>query len=160
MTDAAASSPPAGSPASSPAAPAPATPPDSVTLTIDGMPVTVKKGTNVLEAARTLGIDISAFCYHPGLPVVAQCRQCLVSVEKNPKLQPSCQQTCGEGMVVHTTDPQSTLARKQQLEFTLLNHPIDCPICDKAGECTLQRLYFGHDNAAKCSSTWATFHPS
>jgi NADH-quinone oxidoreductase subunit G len=118
-----------------------------VTLTIDGMSVTVPKGTNVLEAARTLGIDISAFCYHPGLQVVAQCRQCLVSVEKNPKLQPSCQQTCGDGMVVHTTDPQSTLARKQQLEFTLLNHPIDCPICDKAGECTLQRLYFTHDNA-------------
>jgi NADH-quinone oxidoreductase subunit G len=119
---------------------------DSVTLTIDGMSVTVKKGTNVLEAARALGIDISAFCYHPGLQVVAQCRQCLVSVEKNPKLQPSCQQTCGDGMVVHTTDQQSTLARKQQLEFTLLNHPIDCPICDKAGECTLQRLYFTHDN--------------
>ena len=127
--------------------PAPAAPPDSVTLTIDGMPVTVKKGTNVLEAARTLGVDISAFCYHPGLAVVAQCRQFLVSVEKNPKLQPSCQQTCGEGMVVHTTDAQSTLARKQQLEFTLLNHPIDCPICDKAGECTLQKLYFDHDNA-------------
>jgi len=118
-----------------------------VTLTIDGQQVTVKKGTNVLEAARTLGLDISAFCYHPGLPVVAQCRQCLVSVEKNPKLQPSCQQTCGEGMVVHTTDAQSTLARKQMLEFTLVNHPIDCPICDKAGECTLQRLYFEHDNA-------------
>jgi NADH-quinone oxidoreductase subunit G len=110
------------------------------------MPVTVKKGTNVLEAARTLGIDISAFCYHPGLAIVAQCRQCLVSVEKNPKLQPSCQQVCGDGMVVHTTDAQSTLARQQQLEFTLLNHPIDCPICDKAGECTLQRLYFDHDN--------------
>jgi NADH-quinone oxidoreductase subunit G len=124
----------------------PAAPPDTVTLTIDGMSVTVKKGTNVLEAARTLGVDISAFCYHPGLPVVAQCRQCLVSVEKNPKLQPSCQQTCGDGMVVHTTDRQSVLARKQQLEFTLLNHPVDCPICDKAGECTLQKLYFEHDN--------------
>ncbi|HEY5928652.1 MAG TPA: molybdopterin-dependent oxidoreductase, partial [Kofleriaceae bacterium] len=83
----------------------------------------------------------------PGLPIVAQCRQCLVAVEKNPKLQPSCQQVCGDGMVVRTTDPQSTLARKQQLEFTLLNHPIDCPICDKAGECTLQKLYFDHDNA-------------
>ncbi|HSS00046.1 MAG TPA: 2Fe-2S iron-sulfur cluster-binding protein [Kofleriaceae bacterium] len=147
--------PPAGSipaaPASAPvppptAAPVPAPPSDSVTLTIDGMAVTVKKGTNVLEAARTLGIDISAFCYHPGLAIVAQCRQCLVSVEKNPKLQPSCQQVCGEGMVVHTTDRQSVLARKQQLEFTLLNHPIDCPICDKAGECTLQKLYFEHDN--------------
>jgi len=69
-----------------------------------------------------------------------------VAVEKNPKLQASCQQTCGEGMVVtrrRAVDPR----RKQQLEFTLLNHPIDCPICDKAGECTLQRLYFEHDNA-------------
>ena len=119
----------------------------TVTLTIDGQSVTVPKGTNVLEAARTLGSDISAFCYHPGLPVVAQCRQCLVSVEKNPKLQPSCQQVCGEGMVVHTKDAQSTLARKQMLEFTLLNHPVDCPICDKAGECTLQKLYFENDNA-------------
>ena len=120
---------------------------DTVTLTIDGQPVTVAKGTNVLEAAKLLGIDISAFCYHPGLPIVAQCRQCLVSVEKNPKLQPSCQQVVAEGMVVHTTDAASTLARKQQLEFTLVNHPIDCPICDKAGECTLQKLYFDHDNA-------------
>lgn len=128
---------------------APPAPPvsDQVTLTIDGESVTVPKGTNVLDAARTLGNDISAFCYHPGLPVVAQCRQCLVSVEKNPKLQPSCQQVCGEGMVVHTKDAQSTLARKQMLEFTLVNHPIDCPICDKAGECTLQKLYFDHDNA-------------
>jgi NADH-quinone oxidoreductase subunit G len=129
-------------------APAPTPPdPNKVTLTIDGHTITVPKGTNVLEAARTIGVDISAFCYHPGLPVVAQCRQCLVAVEKNPKLQPSCQQACADGMVVHTTDAQSTLARKQQLEFTLLNHPVDCPICDKAGECTLQKLYFDHDNA-------------
>ncbi|MEP6863481.1 MAG: 2Fe-2S iron-sulfur cluster-binding protein [Deltaproteobacteria bacterium] len=120
---------------------------EQVTLTIDGQSITVPKGTNVLEAAKLLGNDISAFCYHPGLPIVAQCRQCLVSVEKNPKLQPSCQQVVAEGMVVHTTDTQSTLARKQQLEFTLVNHPIDCPICDKAGECTLQKLYFDHDNA-------------
>jgi NADH-quinone oxidoreductase subunit G len=120
---------------------------DTVTLTIDGQSVTVPKGTNVLDAARALGNDISAFCYHPGLPVVAQCRQCLVSIEKNPKLQPSCQQVAADGMVVHTTDAASSLARKQQLEFTLVNHPIDCPICDKAGECTLQKLYFDHDNA-------------
>jgi NADH-quinone oxidoreductase subunit G len=124
----------------------PAPPPDTVSITVDGQPVSVPKGTNVIEAARLLGIDISAFCYHPGLPVVAVCRQCLVSVEGNPKLQPSCQQMVTEGMVVKTTDPQSTLARKQMLEFTLLNHPVDCPICDKAGECTLQKLYFEHDN--------------
>lgn len=123
-------------------------PPDTVTLTIDGQQVTVPKGTNVLEAARKLGIELSAFCYHPGLSIAACCRQCLVSVEKNPKLQPSCQQVAGEGMVVHTSDATSTTARKQMLEFTLVNHPIDCPICDKAGECTLQKLYFDHDNAS------------
>ncbi|HLL22693.1 MAG TPA: 2Fe-2S iron-sulfur cluster-binding protein, partial [Kofleriaceae bacterium] len=134
-------------PPTTPEPPPPAPNPDTVTLTIDGQSVTVKKGTNVLEAARELGIDISAFCYHPGLPIVAQCRQCLVAVEKNPKLQPSCQQVCGDGMVVHTNDKQSTLARQQMLEFTLVNHPVDCPICDKAGECTLQKLYFEHDNA-------------
>jgi len=134
-------------PPAPPAAPTPPTDPNKVTLTIDGQTVTVAKGTNVLEAARSLGIDISAFCYHPGLPIVAQCRQCLVAVEKNPKLQPSCQQVCGEGMVVHTQDKLSTWARKQMLEFTLVNHPIDCPICDKAGECTLQKLYFENDNA-------------
>jgi NADH-quinone oxidoreductase subunit G len=121
--------------------------PETVTLTVDGQTVTVAKGTNVLEAAKTLGVDISAFCYHPGLSIAACCRQCLVAIEKNPKLQPSCQTTVMDGMVVHTTDPQSTLARKQMLEFTLVNHPIDCPICDKAGECTLQKLYFEHDNA-------------
>jgi NADH-quinone oxidoreductase subunit G len=121
--------------------------PATVTLTIDGKPVTVPKGTNVIEAARTLGIDISAFCYHPGLSVVAVCRQCLVSVEGQPKLQPSCQAIATDGMVVHTTDPHSRQARKQMLEFTLVNHPIDCPICDKAGECVLQSLYFDHDNA-------------
>lgn len=138
--------PPTAAPVPPVAAPTPP-PSDQVTLTIDGQSVSVPKGTNVLEAAKTLGIEISAFCYHPGLPIVAQCRQCLVSVEKNPKLQPSCQQICGEGMAVHTTDAQSTLARKQLLEFTLVNHPIDCPICDKAGECTLQKLYFDADNA-------------
>jgi NADH-quinone oxidoreductase subunit G len=125
----------------------PAAPATMVTLTVDGQSVSVPKGTNVLEAARALGTDISAFCYHPGLSIAACCRQCLVSIEKNPKLQPSCQQTVAEGMAVHTKDAQSTLARKQMLEFTLVNHPIDCPICDKAGECTLQKLYFDHDNA-------------
>ena len=124
-----------------------AAPPATVSLTIDGMPVTVPKGTNVIEAARAVGIDISAFCYHPGLSVVAVCRQCLVTVEGQPKLQPSCQAMAADGMVVHTADATSTRARKQMLEFTLVNHPVDCPICDKAGECVLQSLYFDHDNA-------------
>ena len=122
-------------------------PVDTVTLTIDGKQVTVPKGTNVLEAAKGLDVDISAFCYHPGLSIAAVCRQCLVSIENVPKVQPSCQTIAADGMVVHTKDQRSTLARKQMLEFTLVNHPVDCPICDKAGECTLQKLYFEHDNA-------------
>ncbi|MCG8417012.1 MAG: 2Fe-2S iron-sulfur cluster-binding protein [Proteobacteria bacterium] len=123
------------------------TPPNTVTLTIDGREVTVPPNTNVLEAAQSIGIEISHFCYHPGLSIAACCRQCLVKVDKMPKLQPSCQLIASDGMVVHIADPDATLARQQMLEFTLLNHPVDCPICDKAGECTLQRFYFDHDNA-------------
>lgn len=137
------------------AAPAPAAPNLSaaprpgdatVKLTIDGETVEVRKGTNVLEAAKLIGRDICHFCYHPGLSIAASCRQCLVEVEKNPKLQPSCQQIVGEGMVVHTESPAVLEARRALLEFTLKNHPIDCPICDKAGECTLQRHYMDHDH--------------
>ncbi|MBL4632265.1 MAG: (2Fe-2S)-binding protein [Kofleriaceae bacterium] len=128
---------------------APPPPVETVTLTIDGAEVTVDKGTNIIEAARKIGKKIAAFCYHPGLEVVAVCRQCLVTVEGAPKLTPACQGIAGEGMVVHTTDEASTDARRQLLEFTLLNHPVDCPICDKAGECTLQEQYF--DNNAKMS---------
>jgi NADH-quinone oxidoreductase subunit G len=128
-------------------APAPVVPPNTVTITVDGKAITIPKGTNVLEAAKLVGVDISAFCYHPGLSIAACCRQCLVSIEKNPKLQPSCQTIVADGMVVKTEDKQSTLARKQMLEFTLVNHPIDCPICDKAGECTLQKLYVENNNA-------------
>lgn len=122
---------------------------DTVTLTIDGVEVTVGKGTNIIEAARQAGNEISAFCYHPGLEVVAVCRQCLVSVEGAPKLVPACQGIVGDGMVVQTKDAVSTDARRQLLEYTLLNHPVDCPICDKAGECTLQQQYF--DNNAQMS---------
>ncbi len=118
----------------------------TVSLTIDGQNVAVRKGTNVLEAAKCLGKDICHFCYHPGLSIAASCRQCLVEIEKNPKLQPSCQVPVAEGMVVHTNTPNVLQARQHMLEFTLKNHPIDCPICDKAGECTLQRHYMTHDH--------------
>ena len=121
---------------------------ENVTLTINDQEVTVPKGTNVLEAAKEIGVDVPAFCYHPGLSIAACCRQCLVHVDGMPKLQHSCQMQAGNGMKVYTQAPNAVLARKQMLEFTLLNHPIDCPICDKAGECTLQKHYFDHDNAA------------
>ncbi|RMG93509.1 MAG: hypothetical protein D6705_18515 [Deltaproteobacteria bacterium] len=113
---------------------------------IDGQEVTVRKGTNVLEAAKLLGKDISHFCYHPGLSIAASCRQCLVEIEKAPKLTPSCQAIVADGMVVHTDSPRVQEARRQMLEFTLKNHPVDCPICDKAGECILQRHYMDHDH--------------
>ncbi len=117
----------------------------TITLTIDDESISVPQGSNVLEAAKRLSIDISSFCYHPGLSIAAVCRQCLVSIEGVPKLQPSCQAICQEGMVVRTQDEQSMDARRQMLEFTLVNHPIDCPICDRAGDCTLQKMYFEHD---------------
>jgi NADH-quinone oxidoreductase subunit G len=123
------------------AAPAPAPAPNTVTLQIDGKSVTVPKGTNVLEAARSVGIDISYFCYHPGLSSPAVCRQCLVDVKGQPKLVPSCYTPVADKMDVNTRSEKVLLARQQMLEFTLVNHPVDCPICDKAGECTLQKMY-------------------
>ncbi len=119
---------------------------DPVTLNIDGEDVSVQPGTNVLEAAKLIGKDICHFCYHQGLTIAASCRQCLVQIEKMPKLQPSCQVSVREGMVVHTNSETVLKARQEMLEFTLKNHPIDCPICDKAGECKLQRHYMDHDH--------------
>jgi NADH-quinone oxidoreductase subunit G len=118
---------------------------DNATLKIDGQSVSVPKGTNLLEAARTIGIDISYFCYHPGLSSPAVCRQCLVEVKGQPKLVPSCYTPVAENMEVSTANEKVLAARAQMLEFTLVNHPVDCPICDKAGECTLQRLYHEWD---------------
>jgi NADH-quinone oxidoreductase subunit G len=122
--------------------------PEMVTLTIDGKSVTVPKGTNVLEAARQVGIDISYFCYHPGLSSPAVCRQCLVDVKGQPKLVPSCYTPVADKMEVISSSPKVLTARQQMLEFTLVNHPVDCPICDKAGECTLQKLYHEWDATA------------
>src|SRR5579862_339769 len=124
-----------------------APPSDQVTLKIDGQPVTVKKGTNVLEAARSNGVAISYFCYHPGLSSPAVCRQCLVEVKGQPKLVPSCYTPVAENMDVLTQSEKTLQARAQMLEFTLVNHPVDCPICDKAGECTLQKMYHEWDGA-------------
>jgi NADH-quinone oxidoreductase subunit G len=144
-----AESPPTNAPASLSAAAAPSAatpaPSNTVTLKIDGHTVTVAKGTNVLEAARTIGVEIPYFCYHPGLSAPAVCRQCLVEVKGQPKLVPSCYTPVADNMEVSTNTEKTLTARQQLLEFTLVNHPVDCPICDKAGECTLQKLYHEHD---------------
>jgi NADH-quinone oxidoreductase subunit G len=119
--------------------------PTTVNITIDDRPVTVPKGTNLVEAAKQIGVEISTFCYHPGLSIAACCRQCLVDIVGRPKLAPACQEVALEGMKVISSSKKVLLAREQMLEFTLVNHPVDCPICDKAGECTLQKLYFDWD---------------
>jgi NADH-quinone oxidoreductase subunit G len=111
---------------------------DTVTLTIDGQPVTVEKGKTVLQAAIETGISVPYYCYHPGISIDGSCRVCIVKIEKMPKLQTSCSTVCTDGMVVTTRDAETTAARAGVLEFLLVNHPLDCPVCDKGGECPLQ----------------------
>jgi NADH-quinone oxidoreductase subunit G len=113
-----------------------------VKLTIDGKSVEVPAGTLVINAAKTAGIEIPAFCYYDGLALQAACRMCLVEVEKAPKLLTACTLPVQEGMVVHTDSPKVAEARKAMLEFLLTNHPLDCPVCDKGGECELQDMTF------------------
>ena len=111
---------------------------ETVTLTIDGRPLTVPKGTTILQAALDNGISIPYYCYHPGLGVDGSCRVCIVKVEKMPKLQTSCSTVCTDGMVVDTSGKDVVDARASVFEFLLINHPLDCPVCDKGGECPLQ----------------------
>jgi NADH-quinone oxidoreductase subunit G len=114
----------------------------TVTFTLNEHKVTVPVGTVVIEAARHTGIEVPSFCYYPGLSLQAACRMCLVEVEKAPKLQTACTLVAIEGMVVRTDTPQVHKARKDMLEFVLTNHPLDCPVCDKGGECELQDMTF------------------
>src|SRR5579862_4739110 len=115
---------------------------ETVKLTIDGRTVEAEKGTLIIEAARQAGIEIPSFCYYEGLTLQAACRMCLVEVEKTPKLQVGCTLPVAEGMVVRTDSPIVKEARKGTLEFLLTNHPLDCPVCDKGGECELQDMVF------------------
>ena len=111
---------------------------ETVTLTIDGRQLAVEKGKTVLQAAIEHGIKVPYYCYHPGLGIDGSCRVCLVKIEKMPKLQTACSTPAGEGMVVLTGTPEVVEARASVLEFLLINHPLDCPVCDKGGECPLQ----------------------
>ncbi len=112
--------------------------PKMVNLTIEGRPVSVPEGISILEAGKRAGILIPHYCYHPGLSIAGNCRMCLVEVEKAPKLAPSCATAVAEGQVVHIYTEKALEARKGVLEMLLINHPLDCPICDKSGECELQ----------------------
>src|SRR5437016_7913188 len=120
---------------------------DLVTLSGDGKEVTVPKGTLIIRAAEQLGVEIPRFYDHPFLDPIGACRQCYVSVEGQRKLMTSCSTPVADGMIVHTqyTDPAVKDAQEAVLEFLLINHPLDCPICDRGGECPLQdqALAFG-----------------
>ncbi len=116
--------------------------PKTVTLTIDGKEVTVPTGTTILRAAESIGIKVPHYCYHPGLSSPAMCRLCLVEVEGWPKPAPACKTTVADGQVVHTNSELAQRQRTGVLEFYLVNHPLDCPICDQSGECQLQDYVF------------------
>ncbi|MEW5728322.1 MAG: NADH-quinone oxidoreductase subunit NuoG, partial [Pseudomonadota bacterium] len=118
-------------------------------LTIDGREIEVEAGTTVLQAAEQLGIEIPRFCYHERLAIAGNCRMCLVEIEKMPKPVASCAMPVGEGMVVHTNNANVRKARQGVMEFLLINHPLDCPICDQGGECDLQdqAMAYGRDHS-------------
>jgi NADH-quinone oxidoreductase subunit G len=111
---------------------------ETVRITLNGVEATVPKNLRIIEAAEQLGVGIAHYCYHPGLSAPAMCRMCLVEVEGAPKLAPACVTPVAEGQVIHTESERARMARQGTLEFYLLNHPLDCPICDKSGECKLQ----------------------
>jgi len=118
-----------------------------VTLTVDGKRVTAPAGTLLIEACKTVGIEIPSFCYYPNLSLQGACRMCLVKIEKMPKLQTACTTVISEGMVVTSDSDEIKQARKAMLELVLGNHPLDCPVCDAGGECELQDMTFTYGAA-------------
>ncbi len=119
---------------------------------IDGRDVEFSAGENLIEIARRVGVEIPYFCYHPGLTVVAQCRMCAVEIEKMPKLQTACSTPATDGMIVKTNSERAKQNQKSIMEFLLINHPLDCPICDKSGECDLQDNSYKYGDAVMRTS--------
>ena len=115
-----------------------------VNIEIDGQALAVESGKTIMDAANAVGIVIPHFCYHKKLSIAANCRMCLVQVEKAPKPLPACATPVTDGMKVQTRSEYAVLAQKSVMEFLLINHPLDCPICDQGGECTLQDLAVGY----------------
>jgi NADH-quinone oxidoreductase subunit G len=113
-------------------------------LQIDGKEIEVPPGTNLIEAARRAGIEVPHYCYHPGLPIAGACRLCMVDIEKAPRPTIACNTVATDGMVVLTRTPRVLEARRSVMEWHLVNHPLDCPVCDQAGECWLQIYYMQH----------------
>jgi NADH-quinone oxidoreductase subunit G len=134
-------------------------PTEKVTLTIDGQTVTVPREMNLIQAAATAGIEIPHFCYHHRLTVAGNCRMCLVEIEKMPKNQIACSTRVAPGMVVKTRSEKAVKAREGVMEFLLINHPLDCPICDQAGECVLQENSFHYGTGASRFEGEKVHHP-
>ena len=118
-----------------------------VNITVDGKKVTAPAGTLLIEACKSVGIEVPSFCYYPNLSLQGACRMCLVRIEKMPKLQTACTTVIGEGMVVTTESDEIRQARKGMVELLLGNHPLDCPVCDAGGECELQDMTFAYGAA-------------
>ncbi|MFK7997184.1 MAG: NADH-quinone oxidoreductase subunit NuoG [Granulosicoccus sp.] len=121
---------------------------DTINITVDGKPLTAKRGQMLIEVTDGAGIDVPRFCYHKKLSVAANCRMCLVEVEKAPKPLPACATPVMPDMVVHTASKLAREAQKGTMEFLLINHPLDCPICDQGGECELQDVAMGYGGGA------------
>ena len=119
-----------------------------VEITIDGKKVEVPEGSMVMHAAQKVGLYVPHFCYHKKLSIAANCRMCLVDVEKAPKPLPACATPVSNGMIVHTQSEKAINAQKGVMEFLLINHPLDCPICDQGGECQLQDLAVGYGSSS------------
>ena len=115
-----------------------------IEIQLDGQKVDVLEGSTIMHAAEKAGTYIPHFCYHKKLSIAANCRMCLVDVEKAPKPMPACATPVTQGMIVHTKNEKAIKAQKSVMEFLLINHPLDCPICDQGGECQLQDLAVGY----------------
>jgi NADH-quinone oxidoreductase subunit G len=122
----------------------PNVPPDHVSIEIDGQALVVPKGSMIIQAADKAGIPIPRFCYHEKLPIAANCRMCLVDVEKSPKPSPACATPVMDGMKIQTRNEKALKYQRSVMEFLLINHPLDCPICDQGGECELQDVSLGY----------------
>ena len=121
--------------------------PKLVSLTVDSKPISAPAGTLLIEACKSVGIEVPSFCYYPNLSLQGACRMCLVKIEKMPKLQTACTTVIGEGMIVTTESDEIKQARKSMVEMLLGNHPLDCPVCDAGGECELQDMTFSYGAA-------------
>ena len=117
---------------------------EAVNIEINGQPCQARKGAMIIEVTDALGISVPRFCYHKKLSIAANCRMCMVEVEKVPKPLPACATPVAEGMKIFTQSEIATGGQKAVMEFLLINHPLDCPICDQGGECELQDLAMGY----------------